>query len=57
MKAGETLRGQRLRLRAVSVPTTPSISGRVSSLQTPKTADVVKWWSGYRLHGLPAQAA
>ncbi|MGI5215919.1 ABC transporter substrate-binding protein [Plantactinospora sp. CA-290183] len=54
IKAGETLRGvSGYGLEPLSVPTTTEYQQVIlSSLQTPKTADVVKWWSGYRLHSL-----
>jgi multiple sugar transport system substrate-binding protein len=54
VKAGETLKGVTgYGFEPLSVPTTTEYQQVIrSSLQTPKTADVIKWWSGFRLQDL-----
>lgn len=40
-------------LEPLSIPSTASYEQVIrSSIQTPKTADIVKWWAGYRLQDL-----
>ena len=54
LKAGEELKKiTGYGFEPLAVPTTTEYQQLIrSSLQTPKTADVVKWWSGYRLQDL-----
>lgn len=53
-KAGVALKGiTGSAVKPISVPTTENYQQVVrTALKTPKTADVVKWWSGYRLQDL-----